>query len=142
MGRRSRERRQQAQKKQESLKEYSVQATPYMIRDLGWKFLNALAEACYPSFTPKDFRPLVFGPRGVEGVDPHRDPSGERGEAVRVFIACLKDITDCPDDRAVMIVPYLDKEGIRVLYFKWVEETLEDSFTASDGQNRVWKDKE
>ena len=137
MGQRSRQKQIYAEPK-----EYSVQATPFMIRDLGWKFLKDLAEACYPFFRDKDFRPLVFGPRGVEGVDTRRDTASEQGDAVRVFIACLKDISDCPDDRAVMIVPYRDKEGIKVLYFKWVDESLEDSFTVPDGQNRMWSNKE
>jgi hypothetical protein len=144
MGRRSRERRRlkQEQLEKADLKEYSVQATPFMIRDLGWEVLKHLAEATYPGFNDKDFRPLVFRPDGSCGVDGRRDPASEQGDAVKVFFASLSEIPELKTDRVVMIIPYRDGEGIKVLYFKWAEETLYDSFAAPDGQNRVWDNKE
>jgi len=62
-------------------------------------------------------------------------------EAVKVFMASVASIKGCPD-RTLMIVPYRDKDNIKVLYFKWTDETLLDSFTAPDGQNRMWKNEE
>lgn len=144
MSRRSRDRRrkQRQQLEKTDLKEYSVQATPFMIRDLGWEVLKHLAEAAYPGFEDKDFRPLVFKNDGTCGVDGTRDPAKEHGDSVRVFFASLSEIPELKTDRAVMIVPYRDGEGIKVLYFKWADETFYDSFAAPDGQNRVWDNKE
>lgn len=125
---------------------YSIQVTPQVLRDLAaaskhlpggaWDFIKTLAEGVYPSFTDKDFRPLIMGTNGV----PRCDGLGP-DDKVKVFMASLAGIENCPD-RAIMIVPYLDKDKIKVLYFKWTDETFYDSFTVPDGQNRVWKNEE
>jgi hypothetical protein len=109
--------------------EYSVQATPFIIRDLGWKFIKELAAQAYPLFEDGQFRRLVFGSQGTQVLDTV-DP-----DKIKVIFAQI-------EDRAVMIAPYRDEEGIKVLYFKWVEETLYDSFCVPDGQNRVWDNRE
>lgn len=119
------------------LKEYSVQATPFAIRDLGWDFLTTLAEAVYPKFEDKEFRPLIFRLDGTTVLD-----ALGQNEPIKVFYAPLKEFTDVDSDQTLMIVPYRDKEGIKVLYFKWAEETIYDSFSVPDGQNRVWDNRE
>lgn len=139
-------RKQNAPKPQESPRAYSIQATPLVLRDLGeaskhlpggsWDFLKTLAEGVFPTFENADFRQLVFQPDGTtycEGLGPT--------ESVKVFMTSLASIAGCPD-RTLMIVPYRDKDNIKVLYFKWEDETLYDSFSVPDGQNRAWKNQE
>ena len=138
MSRKHKCRRIQQPEKQATLKEYSVQATPLILRDLGWEFVTELAEAVWPKFVPADFRPLIFGRDGTTTV---ADAQGT-DFPVKVFFAALSEFTDVPNDRALMIVPYTDKEGIKVLYFKWADETFYDSFSVPDGQNRIWDNKE
>lgn len=138
MSHKNRQRRQHRELERKPLKEYSVQATPFTIRDLGWKFLTDLAEGVYPKFQAVDFRPLVFRVDGTTVMD-----AKGKDEPVMVFFAQLKEFTDAVDDeRVLMIVPYLDTEGIKVLYFKWAEETIYDSFSVPDGQNRSWNNQE
>lgn len=125
----------------ETPKEYSVQATPYVIRDLGWKRIKVMAEAVYPGFTATDFRPLVFGPSGETTC---LDALGN-DTPLKVFYGQLHEfqgMTFHDPNKVVMIAPYLDKDRIKVLYFKWADETLYDSFCANDGQNRVWNNRE
>lgn len=127
-------------KQTEPLKEFSVQATPMIIRDLGWDFLTSLAEAAYPKFEDKEFRPLRFMPDGTTRMD---IGDNNPDQSIRVFFGMMSEFTDDPNDaRKLMIVPYRDKEGIKVLYFKWAEETIYDSFSVPDGQNRVWDNRE
>jgi len=120
-----------------SLPDCSIQATPFIIRDLGWDFIKELAFQVYPKFDKADFRPLIFGPKGTYCLDAF----GEDAK-IKVFYAMLSEFTDSDSNRVLMISPYLDKDGIKVLYFKWAEETLYDSFCVPDGQNRVWDNRE
>lgn len=117
--------------------DYSVQATPFIIRDLGWDFIKELAFQVYPKFSNADFRPLIFGPKGTFCLDAFGEDT-----KIKVFYASLNEFTDSKSNRVLMISPYLDKDGIKVLYFKWADETLYDSFCVPDGQNRVWDNRE
>ncbi len=108
--------------------DYDVQSTPFVLRDLGWDLIKELAATTRPGFQNEDFRHLVFSESGATGLD-------GRDENVKCIFAPV-------GDKALMIVPYLDSKGVKVLYFKWADETLYDSFSVPDGQNRVWDNRE
>ena len=111
------------------LKEYSVQATPLILRSLGWPFIEALAAQAYPGWKDADFQPLIKTP------DSYQLNTGDG--SVKVFFGDLSEV-EGGTDRKLMIVPYRDDAGIKVLYFKWADESFYDSFSVPDGQNRIW----
>lgn len=94
-------------------------------------------ESVYPKFEDKYFRSLLFTPDGRTMVD------GLNVDVpIKVFYASLKEFTDSPSDRVLMITTYRDPQGVKILYFKWADKTLYDSFAVPDGQNRVWENRE
>lgn len=109
--------------------DYSVQATPLVIRDLGWDTLREISKQAYKSFDEGEFMPLVVRDGGWK-IDTKND-------TMNVFIILIREPTDKAPGRSLMVFPYRDTVGIRVLYCKWTDETLEDSVAVPDGQNKV-----
>src|SRR5262245_49508238 len=98
-----------------------VQASPKVLQLFGWKRLSAIADSYVEGYPDLEFFPEKWFHGDLEGAP----------EEVKILFLQL-------DDLLVEVVPYVDKDGTKVMSFDPSRKVPEDyQFKAKEGQNRL-----